>query len=74
VIFYLHPWEIDPDQPRLPVGLLSRVRHYRNLGETEPRLRQLLRDFSWGTLRSVLPSFAAESVPHGASVALPYQW
>lgn len=74
VIFYLHPWEIDPDQPRLEVGLLSRVRHYRNLDETESRLRQLLRDFSWGSLRSVLPSFAAGSLPHGASVALPYQW
>ncbi|HEY2895158.1 MAG TPA: DUF3473 domain-containing protein, partial [Pirellulales bacterium] len=74
VIFYLHPWEIDPDQPRLHVGLLSRVRHYRNLDQTETRLRQLLKDFSWGSLRSILPSFDAERVPHGASVALPYQW
>jgi polysaccharide deacetylase family protein (PEP-CTERM system associated) len=74
VIFYLHPWEIDPDQPRLHAGLISRVRHYRNLDQTEPRLRQLLKDFSWGSLRSILPTFSAESVPHGASVALPYQW
>ena len=74
VIFYLHPWEIDPDQPRLEAGLISRVRHYRNLDQTEPRLRQLLKDFAWGSLRSILPSFGAESVPHGASVALPYQW
>ena len=73
-IFYLHPWEIDPDQPRLQAGLLGRVRHYRNLDQTEPRLRQLLKDFAWGSLRSILPSFGAESVPHGASVALPYQW
>jgi polysaccharide deacetylase family protein (PEP-CTERM system associated) len=48
VIFYLHPWEIDPEQPRLPAGLLSRFRHYRNLHETEPRLRRLLHDFAWG--------------------------
>jgi polysaccharide deacetylase family protein (PEP-CTERM system associated) len=74
VIFYLHPWEIDPDQPRLHAGLLSRFRHYRNLGETEPRLRQLLADFAWGSLRSILPSFGAESASHGAPVALPYQW
>jgi polysaccharide deacetylase family protein (PEP-CTERM system associated) len=74
VIFYLHPWEIDPDQPRLHAGLLSRVRHYRNLDQTEARLRQLLKDFAWGSLRSILPPFDVERVPHGASVALPYQW
>ncbi len=49
-VFYLHPWEIDPDQPRLPVGGLSRIRHYTNLGRTEARLRRLLRDFSFGPL------------------------
>ena len=42
--------------------------------ETESRLRQLLKDFAWGSLRSILPSFGVERVPHGASVALPYQW
>ncbi len=73
-IFYLHPWEIDPDQPRLQAGLLGRVRHYRNLDQTESRLRRLLAEFAWGSLRSILPTFGAESVPHGASVALPYQW
>ena len=35
-VFYIHPWEIDPDQPRLPAGRLSRMRHYRNLDKTEP--------------------------------------
>lgn len=74
VFFYLHPWEIDPGQPRLPAGLLSRVRHYRNLQRTEARLRQLLTEFSWGTMRSVLPSFDAATMPSGASVALPYLW
>ena len=34
-IFYLHPWEIDPEQPRLPAGALGRFRHYRNLDQTE---------------------------------------
>ena len=74
VIFYLHPWEIDPEQPRLPVGFLGRVRHYRNLDQTESRLRQLLGEFAWGSLRSVLPSFSNATVPQAASVALPYQW
>ena len=73
-IFYLHPWEIDPDQPRLPAGMLSRVRHYRNLNQTESRLRRLLKDFAWGSLRSILPFFSDQAVPHGAPVALPYQW
>jgi polysaccharide deacetylase family protein (PEP-CTERM system associated) len=53
-IFYLHPWEIDPDQPRLPAPLLSRVRHYTNLARTEPRLRRLLRAFAWCPIRELL--------------------
>ena len=73
-IFYLHPWEIDPGQPRLSCGLLSRVRHYRNLHQTEARLRQLLVDFSWGPMRAVLPSFAPEQSVASADAALPYVW
>src|SRR6185436_18602982 len=53
-IFYLHPWEIDPEQPRLKAGRLSRFRHYRNLTETETRLRQLLRDFQFAPIRRIL--------------------
>ena len=73
-IFYLHPWEIDPEQPRLPCGLLSRIRHYRNLDQTESRLRRLLADFSWGPMRAVLPSFEPDRVAAGADAALPYVW
>lgn len=47
-IYYMHPWEIDPDQPRIAnAPLKSRFRHYLNLASTEPRLRQLLKDFAW---------------------------
>jgi polysaccharide deacetylase family protein (PEP-CTERM system associated) len=53
-IFYLHPWEIDPDQPRIPTSLLSRVRHYTNLRKTEERLLRLLREFRFAPLRQVL--------------------
>lgn len=53
-IFYLHPWEIDPGQPRLAASLLSRFRHYRNLSQTEPRLTRLLTDFRFGTVSEVL--------------------
>jgi polysaccharide deacetylase family protein (PEP-CTERM system associated) len=47
-IFYFHPWEIDPAQPRVPgTSLKTRFRHYVNLRRTESRLRRLLRDFRW---------------------------
>jgi len=52
--FYVHPWEIDPDQPRLPASRLGRFRHYRNLHKTETRLRRLLQDFAFGRLCDVL--------------------
>jgi polysaccharide deacetylase family protein (PEP-CTERM system associated) len=55
-IFYLHPWEIDPAQPRIRAGLVSRFRHYRNLDKTEPRLRRLLRDFRFSTVGRLLAS------------------
>jgi polysaccharide deacetylase family protein (PEP-CTERM system associated) len=59
-IFFLHPWEIDATQPRLPVTGLSRFRHYRNLDRTEPRLRRLLRDFRFGAMRSALATMPEE--------------
>lgn len=47
-VFYLHPWELDPEQPRVPgTRLKTRFRHYVNLRRTESRLRKLLRDFAW---------------------------
>lgn len=53
-IFYIHPWEIDPDQPRLPGSWFSRFRHYRNLSETEGRLERLVSDFAFAPLVEVL--------------------
>jgi polysaccharide deacetylase family protein (PEP-CTERM system associated) len=48
-IFYFHPWEVDPGQPRVhDASAKTRFRHYLNLERTEQRLRCLLRDFSWG--------------------------
>lgn len=58
-IFYLHPWEIDPDQPRLNVGFVSKHRHYRNLDKTEGRLQRLLKDFKFGTVCEVLARSSA---------------
>ncbi|MEZ5583861.1 MAG: DUF3473 domain-containing protein [Candidatus Competibacteraceae bacterium] len=47
-VFYLHPWEIDPRQPRINCGVLSTFRHYTNLHRCEQRLRHLLHDFQLG--------------------------
>lgn len=54
VIFYVHPWEVDPGQPRFEVSLPTRIRHYRNLGKTEERLRALFRRYRFTTIRKVL--------------------
>ena len=56
VVFYLHPWEIDPAQPRIEAGRLSRFRHYRNLDKTEARLRRLLGEFRFAAASDVLDS------------------
>jgi hypothetical protein len=53
-IFYMHPWEIDPGQPRMNgVGFKTRFRHYLNLERTERRLGRLLDDFRWGRVDQV---------------------
>jgi hypothetical protein len=53
-VVYLHPWEIDVDQPRIQAGRLSRFRHYVNLSRTAPRLQRLLQDFRCSTMINML--------------------
>ncbi|PCI46155.1 MAG: polysaccharide deacetylase family protein [Alphaproteobacteria bacterium] len=53
-IFYFHPWEIDPGQPRqFQAGLKSRFRHYTNLGVMENKIRQVLTEFTWGRMDEI---------------------
>ena len=53
-MFYFHPWEVDPEQPRVPgTTARTRFRHYVNLSRTEDRLRRLMNDFSWGRMDDV---------------------
>jgi polysaccharide deacetylase family protein (PEP-CTERM system associated) len=53
-VFYFHPWEIDPEQPRVPgVSRKNRVRHYLNLARTVPRLERLMRDFRFDRMDRV---------------------
>lgn len=53
-VFYLHPWELDPEQPVLPATGLSRFRHYNNLEVCEQRFNKLLNDFEFGCIRDLL--------------------
>lgn len=62
-IFYFHPWEIDPDQPRVAgLGWKSRFRHYTNLGRMRGRLARLAGDFAWDRMDRVF-------APHRQSLA-----
>src|SRR5690606_33124136 len=56
--FYIHPWELDPGQPRVPVPWLTRARHYGGLGRTEERVRRLLAEFSFRPIGETLPALA----------------
>lgn len=60
-IFYFHPWEIDPDQPRQRgVSAKTAFRHYTGLGRMRGRLRRLLRDFRWTRMDRAFPTAVAE--------------
>jgi polysaccharide deacetylase family protein (PEP-CTERM system associated) len=53
-VFYFHPWEIDPQQPRQKgLTIKTRIRHYLNLTRTECRLKRLLKDFRWGRMDTI---------------------
>lgn len=59
-VFYFHPWEIDPQQPRPDnIDLKTRLRHYLNLQRMEGRLERLLSDFEWGPMAEVFSSSIA---------------
>ena len=53
-VFYLHPWELDPEHPRIPLPRRVALTHYFNLQATERRLKQLLRDFAFAPMKEVL--------------------
>jgi polysaccharide deacetylase family protein (PEP-CTERM system associated) len=68
-MFYLHPWEIDPEQPRIRTSLLSAFRHYTNLTRCEKRLRQLLRAFRFAPVQNVLEQLIIQDVRSVATLA-----
>jgi polysaccharide deacetylase family protein (PEP-CTERM system associated) len=62
-VFYFHPWEIDPDQPRIAgIDAKTRFRHYVNIGRNHAKLSQLMADFSWGRMDRIF----LDSAPAGA--------
>ncbi|HKT85380.1 MAG TPA: XrtA system polysaccharide deacetylase [Novosphingobium sp.] len=62
-VFYFHPWEIDPAQPRVAnAPLRSRFRHYTNLGIMADKLRQLLREFCWGRMDEIAAREAGKAL------------
>ena len=62
-IFYFHPWEIDPGQPRIEnTGWKSRLRHYTNLSRMAGDIDDLLRDFTWDRMDRVYAPILAEAV------------
>ena len=65
-VFYIHPWELDPEQPRMDVPMLTRLRHYGGLSATTPRLRRLLGEFKFTTIGSVLDRNIAPPKPRSS--------
>lgn len=64
-MFYVHPWEVDPEQPRIAAGLLSRFRHYYHLDQTERRLNRLLREARFDSAQVVLGDYRERhALPH----------
>jgi polysaccharide deacetylase family protein (PEP-CTERM system associated) len=54
LVMYLHPWEFDPEQPRMDGSVVSKFRHYLNLKKTETRLQQLVKDFRFTSIREAI--------------------
>jgi len=65
-VFYFHPWELDPGQPRVEgLDLKTRFRHYNNLSRMEGRLRILLNEFAWGRMDHLFLDKASENASSG---------
>ena len=72
-VFYIHPWELDTEQPRLPVPLVTRVRHYRGIRNTAERVERLLSEFNFTALRDALPPPASSWSPSSRTDAAAVQ-
>lgn len=70
-VFYFHPWEVDPGQPRVPgLSARARFRHYLNLDRMQPRLEVLCRQFAWDRIDRVFPTPSAPAAQGDRSPVL----
>ena len=71
-IFYFHPWEVDPDQPRITgCGWKSRIRHYTNLSRMAGDLDDILHRYSWGRMDDVYSDILTRSASPPATATAP---
>lgn len=70
LVMYLHPWEIDPEQPRMDGPWISQIRHYLNLQKTQERLSRLLTDFRFGPMKDIVCSVSAMDQGKGLLAAM----
>jgi len=69
-VFYFHPWEVDPDQPRVPnAPMRSKLRHYTGLEQMAGKLRDLVHEFRWGRMDMVAHREAAKAIELGEDQA-----
>jgi polysaccharide deacetylase family protein (PEP-CTERM system associated) len=63
---YIHPWEVDPDQPRIAAPWPARLRHYSGLTKTMPRLKRLLEEFEFQPIECTVDELARQESPEGS--------
>ena len=69
-VFYFHPWEIDPQQPRIDgIDARTRFRHYVNLDSNEHKLGRLIDDFRWGRMDHIFLDSKADRATHSLANA-----
>jgi polysaccharide deacetylase family protein (PEP-CTERM system associated) len=66
VVLYIHPWEVDPDQPRLEASRTTQLRHHAGIATTIDKLRQVTTDFAFGRVVDVLDARARSAAPSTA--------
>lgn len=69
VVLYIHPWEVDPEQPRLPVSKTTQFRHHVGMATTMEKLHKVVDDFSFAPVSRVLETTASRLLPAAARLA-----
>jgi len=66
VVVYIHPWEVDPEQPRLPASMMTQLRHHIGMNTTVDKLRRVINDFAFAPISEVIDSATAQTIPAAA--------